>query len=105
MSNASLGNVNPEFKIPFFKLLQEYNDRFATSLKTLGKTNSTEMEIKCITDRPVVYNPYRMAIPEKVILREIIDELLDNDIIRESDSPYASPILLVKKRQMTIVCV
>jgi hypothetical protein len=41
-----------------------------------------------------VYRPYRMPIKEKEILRGIVNELL----ARESNSPYASPVLLVKKK-------
>lgn len=37
-----------------------------------------------------------MAFSERIIVQEIIKELLANNIIRESDSPYSSPILLIK---------
>ncbi|KAL0852151.1 hypothetical protein ABMA28_000388 [Loxostege sticticalis] len=38
-----------------------------------------------------------MSESEKLATREIVDELLKNDIIQESNSPYASPVLLVDK--------
>lgn len=41
---------------------------------------------------------YRMAPVEKEKLQKIIAELLENVIIRESKSPYASPVVLVKKK-------
>lgn len=34
-------------------------------------------------------------------MREIIKDLLSKNIIRESESPYASPIILVKKKDGT----
>lgn len=39
-----------------------------------------------------------MSVTEKDIFRNIIKDLLDNNIIHVSVSPYASPVLLVKKR-------
>jgi hypothetical protein len=92
------GNVSPIDKRKCFDLLNEFNDRITTSMANLGKTNSAQLVIKCITDEPVIYHPYRLPEAEKKILQEIIDELLNNEIIRESNSPYASPILLVKKK-------
>lgn len=56
------------------------------------------MSIRCTSDVPVVYRPYRLAESEKRIQREIIQELLTNGIIRELSLSYASPIILVKKK-------
>lgn len=67
-------------------------------MKDLGKTDTVTLSIRCTSDVPVVYRPYRLAEPEKQILRKMVQELLDNGIIRESNSPYASPVLLVKKK-------
>lgn len=39
-----------------------------------------------------------MSKSEQNIVKNIVDDLLQNKIIRESDSQYASPILLVKKK-------
>lgn len=60
-----------------------------------------EMKIKLTSDVPVTYHPYRLSYPEKLKVREIIKELLDKGIIRESTSEYASPIILVKKKDGT----
>lgn len=68
------------------------------SLNNLGKTNTVKLVIKYVTEEPVVYQPYRMPAAEKHIVRDMIQELLDNTIIQESQSAYANPILLIKKK-------
>lgn len=56
------------------------------------------MTITLNDNEPVVYRPYRLAIHEKGIVRNMIGDLLENGIIRPSTSPYASPIVLVRKK-------
>ncbi|XP_050563099.1 uncharacterized protein LOC126912845 [Spodoptera frugiperda] len=65
----------------------------ATSTVTTGY-----MEIKLTNTTPIVYRPYKLSYNEKLVVREIIRDLLDKGIIRESRSEYASPIILVKKK-------
>ncbi|KAL0841643.1 hypothetical protein ABMA28_015295 [Loxostege sticticalis] len=79
-------------------LLNEFRDCFALDLNELGTTNITEMHIQLHDDAPVSYKPYRLPYSERIIVRDIINELLDTNIIQESDSSYASPIVLVKKK-------
>lgn len=48
--------------------------------------------------KPVNLRPYRYSHFLKLELEKIIEELLRNSIIQPSSSPYASPALLVKKK-------
>lgn len=79
-------------------LLKEYADCFSNNLKDLGFTNETEMVIKLKDSEPVVYRPYRMSYAERAQVRDMVQEMLEAEIVRESSSPYASPIVLVKKK-------
>jgi hypothetical protein len=56
------------------------------------------MKIDLKDETPVYYRPYRMAITEKQQVKKIVEELKDADIIEDSNSPFASPVLLVKKK-------
>lgn len=56
------------------------------------------MQIKLRDDFVVNRNPYRLAASERESVREIVAGLMANEIIRDSESPFASPILLVQKR-------
>lgn len=87
-----------EIKQKLLKLLNKYRDCFAQNLRELGKTDLVEMEIELKDEKPVVYRPYRLSHPEREKVRGLVDNLLENGIIRDSHSPFASPILLVKKR-------
>lgn len=89
-----------------FKLLDEYRDCFAFSVEELGKTQTAEISIELTSDSGVTYRPYRLSYAEREKVREMVQELKENNIIRESNSPFASPILLVRKKNGEIrMCV
>lgn len=89
---------NPTIKEKLNDLLIEYSGCFSSSTSDLGCTDKIEMKINLNSDNPVCYRPYRLSLPEKAIVRDKINDLLENNIIRESSSPYCSPIVLVKKK-------
>lgn len=92
------GDISKAEKNKLTRMLIEYQDRFCFKTSELGKTNATTMSIECITDKPIVYRPYRLSLSEREEVNLIINDLLKNNIIRPSRSPYASPVLLVDKK-------
>lgn len=103
LTKSAIGcsNISEKQKTRLFEVLIQYSDTFSSSLCALGKTHSAEMKIDCLSDKPVVYAPYRLSFSERDSVKKMIAELLNSQIIRESRSPYASPILLVKKKDGT----
>lgn len=98
--------VSEETKAKLLKLLQSYEHCFAFDLTELGCTDITEMKIDLNRDHPVVYRPYRLSHHERDKVRSMVDEMLEAGIIRESVSNYASPIILVRKKDGKIrMCV
>jgi len=67
---------------------------------TRPKLLKTDMELKLnIKDeKPFHFNPRQLSISERKNLRRILDELLAKEIIQPSKSEYASPIVLVRKK-------
>ncbi|CAK1597525.1 unnamed protein product [Parnassius mnemosyne] len=80
------------------ELLEKYKDCFSTGMHDLGFTNVTEMEIHLKDSTPVVYRPYRLPHSERKLVQNMVGEMIEHGIVRESNSPYASPIVLVKKK-------
>ncbi|PZC75624.1 hypothetical protein B5X24_HaOG205900 [Helicoverpa armigera] len=91
-------SVSVEAKNRLFKLLRRYEGCFAHDLAGLGCTNVASMKIELDSKRPVVYRPYRLSHHEREKVRGMVDEMLQANIIRESVSNYASPIILVRKK-------
>jgi len=56
------------------------------------------MEITLTANVPCYTKPYRTPFVLRPVVGNIISELLDSDIIRPSDSPYASRIVVVIKQ-------
>lgn len=70
------------------------------------KPPNYEMEIRLTSDTPFHHLPRRLSYKEKSEVRDIVRNLLDEGIVRPSNSPYASPIVLVKKKSgETRMCV
>lgn len=57
-----------------------------------------EMQIDLQHKTPISFRPRRLSYEEKKIVKDIVDDLLLRDIIQPSKSPYAFPIVLVKKK-------
>jgi hypothetical protein len=87
-------NLGKDQQDEILKLTNEFRDCFALDSTELGKTNVTDMHIRLHDDVPVTYRPYRLSYSE----RNVVQDLMDNGIVRESESPYSSPILLVKEK-------
>ena len=65
----------------------------------MGATDKIEHHITLVPGAKVVRKqPYRRPPFQEEILDELLDHMLKNNIIEPSISPWASPLLLVKKR-------
>ncbi|GBO16207.1 Retrovirus-related Pol polyprotein from transposon 17.6 [Araneus ventricosus] len=92
-------NIENERKQELVQLLNEYRDYFALNISELGSTNLAKMDIKEVEgSKPVCMKPYKMNAPERAAIKEIVREWRENGIVSDTRSPYASPVLLVKKK-------
>lgn len=91
-------NVPDKYCDALKDLFNKYPETIATDLSSLGKVKDFKMEIELESNKPIYSRPYRLSERDRTSLRNIIDELLINNIIRESKSPFASPVLLIEKK-------
>lgn len=83
------------------EVLQEFQDVFETPTE-LPPQRGFDHAIPLKTgSEPPALRPYRVPHHQKEEMEKQIKQLLDASIIRPSDSPYAAPALLVKKKDGT----
>lgn len=63
-----------------------------------GECTVAEHRVKLSNDQPVVSKPYAVPHSLRESLKSDLEEMQRMGIIRPSDSPYASPIVIVKKK-------
>ena len=89
---------NSQQKDELLCLLWEYSDIFLKKGDKLGCTDVLDFEIKLKDGaRPFKASPYRSNPKLRKEISQQVKEMLDDDIIRPSVSPYGSPVLLVSK--------
>jgi len=81
------------------EMINEFRDCVSTNLRDLGCAKNIEMDIRVEeTSTPVYSKPYRTTEKERSEIKEILNEWREAGIITDTQSPYASPVLLVKKK-------
>lgn len=82
-------------------LIQQYTDIFQTPTH-LPPAREQDHRIELLPNAtPVSVRPYRYPHFQKAEIEKIVQEMLDNGLIRPSVSPFSSPVLLVKKKDGT----
>ena len=94
---SSTGLVADE-KRKLINLLIKYQDSFSRSEWDLGLTNLTEHAINTGDARPIKQAPRRVPIAFAAEEKKAIEDLKAKGVIRNSTSPWASPIVLVHKK-------
>ena len=79
-------------------LISKFEDCFSDSPSDLKTIPNVEMTLTLTDSKPIVSRPYRLSEKEKCDVREVLSDLISNGIVRPSKSPFASPIVLVSKR-------
>ncbi|KAJ3702738.1 hypothetical protein LUZ61_006443 [Rhynchospora tenuis] len=95
--SSQLTKLAPELQ----QVVAAYSTVF-TDPTTLPPIRSTDHQIPLLHDTvPINIRPYRFSHFQKLEIEKIVEELLQTGYIRPSTSPFASPILLVKKKDQS----
>eukprot|EP00731_Ephydatia_muelleri_P033930 Em0042g9a len=84
-----------------YSLLVEFADVFSFSSKDLGRTKELKHHIFTSDAQPVHLPPRRIPQARREELRGLLRDMLESDVIQQSDSPWSSPIVLAKKHDGT----
>ena len=99
-------NANPHLtesqKAELKNLDIEYSDIFQPSTAGLQQTDYVHHHIDTGNAKPSNSPPYRISPTKRQIISDQIDSMLHNDIISPSQSPWASPVILVEKKMKII---
>ena len=84
------------------ELLQRNLDIFATEKEPFGRTDLVQHEIVTTTDKPIKQAVRRTPFHLKEAAEAEVKKMLKKDVIEPSSSPWASPVVLVRKKDGTL---
>ena len=79
-------------------MIHENADVFMGPDGKLGRTTLAKHRIDLTDNIPVKCKPYRPPLSQTKVIEDEVEKMLADDIITPSDSPYASPVVLVRKK-------
>ncbi|CAG9092967.1 unnamed protein product [Plutella xylostella] len=78
-------------------LCNTYNDLFTEDVTNSATTN-VKHKINLINNEPIYQRPFRLPQVQQEEIKKQVDKLLNENIIRPSESPWASPVHIIKKK-------
>ena len=108
-TSLALGDIDAEqndifasyIDSPYYELLREFSDVTAHTGYDLGQTHIVQHEIPLLNEAPIKQRFYRCSDGLREELQKQISDMREQGVIRPSTSPWASPVLLVKKKNGT----
>lgn len=106
LNKLDLSNLSVSDQERVRSLLTRYDSVFSAHDGDLGCTSLVVHEIPLQDDAPVRQRFRRIPPSDYEAVKEHINQLLEAQVIRESSSPYASPIVLARKKDGSLrMCV
>lgn len=91
-------HMNNEERNKILRLCNEYKDVFYCDQIPLSFTNQVKHKIRTKNEEPIYVRPYRQAPAETDEINRQTEKLLNENVIRESYSPWNAPVHLVPKK-------
>lgn len=98
LNELYIGATDPYAISSITNICKEFNDIFHLSEEKLSVNNFYTQEIQTTDTSPVYIKNYRLPQTQMAEINEQVEQLLENDIIEHSVSPYNSPLLVVPKK-------
>lgn len=98
LNQLRLTHLNDEEKSNIINLCLKYQNIFFLDGDQLTFTNEIKHEIKTKTDTPIFSKTYRYPYIHKEEVKRQISEMLNQNIIQPSCSPWSSPVWVVPKK-------
>ena len=93
-----LTHLDDQTKHLLLLCLTNYLHTFKFDGDKLGKTSLIKHVIFTESEIPIAKPPYRLPHAHRSVLRQMIDDLLQEEIISHSTSPWSAPVILIPKK-------
>ena len=94
----SCQNLSPVEKEQLYQLLIAYSDIFGMQQSDLGRTDCIRHKIDTGNAAPIRQRTRGLAPHQHQEAKKLVEEMLRKDVIQPSSSPWAAPIVLVRKK-------
>jgi hypothetical protein len=95
-------NLTPDEHKRVLDLLIQNKDVFSQSRYDIGLTHVIQHKINTGNAAAIKQEPRRIPIAQRKEVEDEIDKMLDNNVIVPSHSPWANPIVVVRKKDNSI---
>ncbi|KMQ85713.1 hypothetical protein RF55_15566, partial [Lasius niger] len=99
MELLRLEHLNKKEQENIIKLITNSQDRFHIPGENLTATHVLQHQISTTDDQPINTRQYRFPQIHKEEINKQVEELLEGGIVKQSQSPYNTPIWIVPKKE------
>lgn len=99
IDGLEMPDLTPTQKQELTEVVKSYQSVFNANP---GRTSVSEHYIHVAEPTPIRQKPYRLPYSRRKVVEEEVQKMLEAKVIRPSCSPWASPIVLVEKKDGTV---
>jgi len=96
--SVTQGDLAPSHQCYLAALLRRHSDVFATGPIDLGNCSILEHDIDTGDAEPIRQPPRRPPLSARQAEEDILNEMLQTGVIEPSNSPWSSPVCMVRKK-------